>query len=93
MKTERDNERMDEQIVNLLTPKHAPRCNVSFSVPESPKRVSWWRYVRTVGVAAVVMIGVFFGAKIQLVSMAYFISQWLIPERRILFSGIETNLS
>ena len=64
MKTERDNERMDEQIVNLLTPKHAPRCNVSFSVPESPKRVSWWRYVRTVGVAAVVMIGVFFGAKI-----------------------------
>lgn len=64
MKTERDNERMDEQIVNLLTPKHAPRCNVSFSVPEIPKRVFWWRYVRTVGVAAVVMIGVFFGAKI-----------------------------
>ncbi len=64
MKTERNNERMDEQIVNLLTPKHAPRCNVSFSVTESPKRVSWWRYVRTVGVAAVVMIGVFFGTKI-----------------------------
>ena len=64
MKTERDNERVDEQIVNLLTPKHAPRCNVSFSVPETPKRVSWWQYVRTVGVAAVVMIGVFFGAKI-----------------------------
>ncbi len=64
MKEERDNERVDEQIVNLLTPKHAPRCNVSFSVPESPKRVSLWQYARTVGVAAVVMIGVFFGAKL-----------------------------
>lgn len=64
MKEERDNERLDEQVVNLLTPKHAPRCNASFKVPETTKRVSLWRYVRTVGVAAVVVMGVFLGIKV-----------------------------
>lgn len=63
MKTERDNERLDEQVVDLLTPKHAPQCNVSFKVPETTKRVSLWQYMRTVGVAAVVMMGVFFGVR------------------------------
>ena len=63
MKEEKDNERLDEQVVNMLTPKHAPRCNASFKVPETTKRVSLWRYVRTVGVAAVVMMGVFFGVR------------------------------
>lgn len=64
MKKERDNERMDEQVVDLLTPKHAPQCNVLFKVPETTKRISLWRYVRTIGVAAVVMMGVFFGVRI-----------------------------
>lgn len=63
MKEKRDNERLDEQVVNLLTPKHAPRCNTSFKVPETTKRVSLWRYVRTIGVAAVVMMGVFLGIR------------------------------
>lgn len=64
IKKEGDDERLDEQIVNLLTPKHAPLCKISFKVPEKNKRVSLWQYVRVIGVAAVVMIGVFFGVKI-----------------------------
>lgn len=63
MKEERDNERLDKQVVNLLTPKHTPRCNISFKVPETTKRVSLWRYVGTIGVAAVVIMGIFLGIK------------------------------
>ena len=71
MKEEKKTSMSEERVVDLLTPRHAPECKASFRAPQTPHRIKAWRYIRTAGMAAVLMIGIFVGIKVLTPGKAY----------------------
>lgn len=61
----------EEKVVDLLTPRHTPECKASFRIPQAPHRISPWHYIRTAGMAAVLLIGIFVGIKVLTPGKAY----------------------
>ena len=71
MKEEKKTNMSEERVVDLLTPRHTPECKASFRAPQAPRRINPWRYIRTAGMAAVLMIGIFVGIKVLTLGKAY----------------------
>lgn len=71
MKEEKKTSMSEERVVDLLTPRHTPECKASFRAPQAPRRINPWYYIRTAGMAAVLMIGIFVGIKVLAPGKAY----------------------
>lgn len=53
----------EKRVEQLLTPKHAPGCNVQFAIPRKKRVFDLWRCVRIAGVAAMFAVVAMIGFK------------------------------